>query len=62
MSKKDQPNPDGLIVTCLQCGRDTKSKWALCNQCGPRAPGGFMNNSRNHETKDRKQNPYYHIK
>lgn len=59
-----QPNPTGEIVCCLQCGRDTKSKWSLCNQCGPRAGArqGFVNTSKNRERKDRKQNPYYHIK
>jgi hypothetical protein len=60
----NQPNPSGEIVTCLECGRDTKAKWAICNQCssGQSGPGNFKNNSRIKERKDRKQNPYYHTR
>jgi hypothetical protein len=30
----DSPNPNGLLVCCTLCGRDTRSKAAVCARCG----------------------------
>ena len=31
--KRAQPNPNGELICCLGCGRDTWSKDGYCNKC-----------------------------
>jgi len=49
---KEQVNPNGELVNCLSCGRDTTRKDGYCSKCLPLGSKRFEHIN---DLKDRKQ-------